>query len=100
MTAYSTFSARFSTRSRTWSNFVVKRLREVRIPPLGPRLYLGGTSSAKRAEGNCDCALLHDLMVVYSVSDVDVELGRNVIYCGEEVQDIQVSVVQTAMHIG
>ena len=82
MTAHSTFSARFSTRSRTWSNLVVKRLRAVRIPPLGPRLYLGGTSSGKRAEWNCNCALLHDFVVVYRVSYVNVGLVRKVRYGG------------------
>ena len=37
---YSTLSARFSTKLSTWSNFVVKRFKDVTIPPLGPRLYL------------------------------------------------------------
>ena len=37
---HSTVSARFSTNDRTWSNFVVKRFNAVKIPPLGPRLYL------------------------------------------------------------
>lgn len=37
---HSTLSALCSTRPRTWSNLVVNRLSAVRIPPLGPRLYL------------------------------------------------------------
>jgi hypothetical protein len=51
-------------------------------------LYLGGTSSAescmagKRTEWNCDCALLHDLVVVYRVSDVNVGLVRKVCHGG------------------
>lgn len=36
--------ARFSNRFITWSIFVAKRLRDVRIPPLGPRLYCFITS--------------------------------------------------------
>lgn len=44
---YSTLSLRFSTNPSTWSNLVVNKLRAVRIPPLGPRLYL-------RSEGQCD----------------------------------------------
>lgn len=37
---YFTEGARFSTNCITWSNRVANRLREVRIPPFGPRLYL------------------------------------------------------------
>ncbi len=59
------------------------------MPPLGPRLYLGGTSSAEMAEWKCDCALLHDLVVVYRVSDVNVGLVRDVRYRGVEVEDIR-----------
>ena len=36
--------ARFSRRPMTWSTLVAKRLREVRMPPLGPRLYCRMTS--------------------------------------------------------
>lgn len=37
---YSTDSARFSTKPKTWSNLVVNRFKAVKIPPLGPSLYL------------------------------------------------------------
>jgi hypothetical protein len=61
------------------------------MAPLGPRLYLGGTSSAESAEWNCDCdcALPHDLVVVYCVSDVNVGLVREVRYGGIQVDDIR-----------
>lgn len=59
------------------------------MAPLGPRLYLGGTSSAESAEWNCDCALPHDLVVVYRVSDVNVRLIRDVRYGGIQVDDIR-----------
>jgi len=35
---------RFSRMPITWSTFVAKRLSDVRIPPLGPRLYCFITS--------------------------------------------------------
>ena len=59
------------------------------MPPLGPRLYLGGTGSVGRAEWNCDCALAHDLVIVYRVSDVNVGFVRNVRYGGVQVEDIR-----------
>jgi hypothetical protein len=61
------------------------------MPPLGPKLYLGGTSSAEKAEWNCDCdcALPHDLMVVYRVSDVNVGFVRDVRYGRVQVDDIR-----------
>ena len=60
------------------------------MPPLGPRLYLEGTSSAEKAEWNCDyCALPHDLVVVYCVSDVNVGFVRDVRYGGVEVEYIR-----------
>ena len=34
------FGARCSSIPMTWSIFVAKRLRQVIIPPFGPRLYL------------------------------------------------------------
>ena len=37
-------AVRFSRRCRIWSTLVAKRLREVRMPPLGPRLYCFMTS--------------------------------------------------------
>ena len=37
---HSTVSALCSTIFKTWSNLVVNRLRAVKIPPFGPRLYL------------------------------------------------------------
>lgn len=43
----------------------------------------------KKAEWNCDCALLHDLMVVYRVPDVDVGLKGDIRYGGVEVEDIR-----------
>jgi hypothetical protein len=59
------------------------------MPPLGPRLYLEGTSSAERAEWNCNCALPHDLVVVYRVSNVNVGLVRDVRYGGVQVDEIR-----------
>ena len=59
------------------------------MPPLGPRLYLGGTSLAERAEWNCNCALPHDLVVVYRISDINVRLERNVRYGRVQVDDIR-----------
>ena len=37
-------AVRFSSRARIWSIFVANRFREVRMPPLGPRLYCFITS--------------------------------------------------------
>src|SRR6186713_367324 len=37
-------AVRFSSRPRIWSILVANRLREVKIPPLGPRLYCFITS--------------------------------------------------------
>lgn len=37
---HSTSAARFSMNPSTWSNLVVNKFSAVRIPPLGPRLYL------------------------------------------------------------
>lgn len=47
---YSTVSALFSTRLRTWSNFVVNKLSAVRMPPFGPRLYLFKRCFVRRVE--------------------------------------------------
>lgn len=41
---HSTLSLRFSTKPKTWSNLVVNKLRAVKIPPFGPRLYLSSRS--------------------------------------------------------
>jgi hypothetical protein len=55
---------------------------------------LEGTTSAKgrragkKAEWNCDCALLHDLVVVHGVSDVDVSFKGKVRDGRVEVEDI------------
>jgi hypothetical protein len=38
--------------------------------------------AGKRAEWNCNCALLHDFVVVYRVPDVNVGLVRKVRYGG------------------
>jgi hypothetical protein len=32
-------------KESTWSNFVVKRLSEVMMPPFGPRLYLSSNQN-------------------------------------------------------
>lgn len=37
-------AARFSSRPRIWSTLVAKRFNDVRMPPLGPRLYCFMTS--------------------------------------------------------
>lgn len=37
-------SVRFSNIDIIWSTFVAKRFNEVRMPPLGPRLYCFMTS--------------------------------------------------------
>jgi hypothetical protein len=45
--------------------------------------------AGKRAEWNCDCALLHNFVVVYRVSDVYVGLVSKVRYSGVQVEDIR-----------
>ena len=43
----------------------------------------------RRAGRNCDCALLHDLVVVYGISDVDICFEGKVRHGRVEVEDIR-----------
>ncbi len=62
------------------------------MPPFGPSLYLlasqrqPGSCAARKG---CYCALLHDLVVVNSVSDVDVWLEGDVDYSRVQIEDIR-----------
>jgi hypothetical protein len=88
-----TLSARFSTNDSTWSNCVVNRFSAVKIPPFGPRLYLRRdaayqrvhkwqrvslgwdgriATSPHRCVASTPRSLLHDLLVVHCIPDVDV----------------------------
>jgi hypothetical protein len=68
---------------RTWSNLVVKRLRAVRIPPFGPRLYLMSAPIHKTS------ILFHDLLVIYCVSNVDISTVRHMCDGRIEVQNVR-----------
>ena len=84
---YSTVSALFSTRPRTWSNFVVNRLRAVRIPPFGPRLYLFRLcyETGEEEEKQRWSSLSHHFMVVYRIPYVDIRLERGCGHSGIEI---------------
>ena len=85
---HSTSEDRFSTISRTWSNFVVKRLSAVKMPPLGPRLYLGPVEHLFTYSIWTGCTLFHDLLVVYRIADVDVGIVGDVSDGWVEVEDV------------
>jgi hypothetical protein len=86
----STDVARFSTCWRTWSNLVVKRLSAVRIPPFGPKLYLRTPSHQLPLLTHLDCmhSLLHDLVVVDRVANVDVGSEGKMSNGGVEIEDV------------
>ena len=65
-------------RLSTWSNFVVKRFSAVNMPPFGPRLYLSVSMSAPSVARHSMDILLHDLLVIYRVPNVDVGVERYV----------------------
>ena len=97
---YSTSSALFSISSRTWSNLVVNKLRAVSIPPFGPRLYLWIMICGWGRLPEDQDILLHDLLVIDCVSDVNVGFKGNMGHCGIEVQDIGRSRVVLGVQIG
>ena len=83
---HSTLLARFSTNPSTWSNFVVNKFSAVRIPPLGPRLYLSSGLPLWKVSPH---ALLHDLLVVDCVPDVDVGSVWHMCDSWIEVEDVR-----------
>ena len=99
---HSSSLARFSARFRTWSNLVVNKFSAVRIPPFGPRLYLQSTFSVVffqtlgREEA---CSLLHDLLIIHSVSDVYVGVEGRIGNSRVEVEDVRRSVLRVKMGV-
>jgi hypothetical protein len=81
---------RASKMASIWSIFVAKRFKDVRIPPLGPRLYLVKTLVLLRIREYYidEDVLLHDLLIVDRVADVNIAIKRHTAYCWIEVDDI------------
>jgi hypothetical protein len=64
---------------------VVNKFKAVKIPPLGPSLYLPSARASGRTEVY---SLLHDLLIVYRIPDVDISAIWHMSHCRVEVEDI------------
>lgn len=78
----------------------MNKLRAVNIPPFGPRLYLWAMicRRGRLPEEDRDI-LLHDLLVINCISDVNVRLKGDMRNCRIEVQDVRWSRVVLRVQI-
>lgn len=97
---YLTLSERLATRLSTWSNLVVNKLRLVKIPPFGPRLYLLKCQYKWYSNQlHVNTLLFHNFFIIDSISNIDIGSKRKRGDCRIEIQDIRGSLFLMKMSI-
>ena len=84
---YSFSVERLLMKSKTWSNRVENKFRDVIMLPLGPKLKLGHDYTA------CNYLLFHHALIVHSVTDVNIRYIGETRYSGIQIHYICILVI-------